>query len=188
MAQDYYVTPSPQASRFSKKMILIAGGMILALILGVTLLTSGGDSISKQTQHLALRLSGLQSFLQAPIVRKNLKDQTLLQVTSELKLSLATSKNELTPLLESAGLPQKYDQNIIASEADTSSATTLETAALNAKFDRTYAETLKQKIISLRALTAETFRLTKNTKLKNALITLDNSLSSAKKRLDKLSF
>lgn len=188
MAQDYYVTPTPKASPFSKKMILIAAGIIIALIVGVMLLGMGGNSTPQQLQRFSLRLSGLQSFLQAPIVRTNLKDQSLLQITSELKLSLATSKNELSPLLVSAGLPPKFDKAIIASEADTLSATTLEAAALNAKFDRTYAETLEQKIVSLRALTAETFKIVKGKKLKSALITLDDSLLVAKKKLDKLSF
>lgn len=188
MAQDYYVTPSPQPSRFSKKTILIGGGIVLALILGVMMLTSGGGGTSSQLQHLSLRLAALQALLEDPHVRTNLKDQDLLQITSELKLSLTTSKNELAPLLISAGMPAQFDKGIVANEADTSTATKLEEAALNAKFDRVYAETLQQKIISLRALTAETFNAVKSQKLKAALVNLDKNLNSAKKRLDKLSF
>ncbi len=164
MAQDYYVTPSPQASQISKKTVLIGGGLVLALILGVVMLTSGGNGTSTQLQHLSLRLTALQALLEDPNVRTNLKDQELLQITSELKLSLTTSQNELAPLLISAGMPPKFDGGIVATE------------------------TLQQKIVSLRALTAETFRAVKNQKLKAGLVNLDKNLNSAKKRLDKLSF
>ena len=85
-----------------------------------------------------------------------------------------------------AGLPPKFDNAIIMSETDTSVALKLEEAALNSKFDKTYAETLGQKIISLRALVAETYKLTKNIELRQALVTLDNSLNSANKNIEKL--
>lgn len=187
MAQDYYVTPTPPSSMLSRKMILLGGGLVIALLFGAVLLFgSGGNSISNQLQHLSLRIAALQAVVEDPSIRTNLKSQELNQITTELKLTLATSMNTLTPLMTSAGLPEKFDGNITASEADTTTKTKLEDAALNNKFDRVYAETLGEKITSLRALLAETYSLTKSVKLKQALADLDDTLNNAKKRIDAL--
>lgn len=187
MAQNYYVTPTSQASRFSKKTLLIASGLVAAIIVAILLLgSSGGNSTAKQLQHLSLRITSLQALIENSDITKNIKHQGLSQINTELKLTLTSNTNELTPLMLSAGMPPKFDKSIIASETDTSSATKLEEAALNNKFDQAYAETLGQKIVSLRALIAETYRLTKNTELRQALVALDNTLLNSKKNIDKL--
>lgn len=188
MAQNYYVTPSPQPNRFSKKNLLVGGGLVTAVIIALLLLGSGGNTMSKQLQHLSLRMASLQKLLESAEVSKNLRDEELSHINTELKLTLASSVNELTPLMVDAGLPSQFDKSIVASESDASVAVKLEEAALNNKFDEAYAETLGQKIISLRALIKETYSLSKNTKLRQALVNLDNTLRNSHQSLDKLNY
>jgi hypothetical protein len=172
----------------SKKMIFIGGGLVAAILLGATLLLgTGGNSMPKQLQHLSLRIRSLEALTESKSVKKNIQNEELSQITTELRLSLTSSMNELTPLMVAAGMPAQFDNDVVASEADISTTAKLDEAALNNKFDRIYAETLSQKIIALRALNGETFRLTKNINLRKALITLDSTLGSTKKRVDALS-
>lgn len=170
-------------------MLVIGGGLAAAILLGAMLLLgSGGNNISKQLQHLALRMSTTQKLLEDPTVSKNLRNSDLSQAVTELNLSLVSSQNELRPLMTELGLPAEFDKSIVASEADTSSQAKLSEAAVNNQFDEVYAETLGQKIVSLRALVAETYAQTKNAKLREALVRLDKSLNVAKKNLDKITF
>ena len=189
MPQNFYVPRAPRASRFSKKSLIIGGGLVAAVIVALLLLgSSGGNNMSKQLQHLSLRMASLQKLLESTEVSENLKDGNLSQITIELRLTLTSSANELAPLMADAGLPSQFDKSIIASETDESVAEKLEEAAVNNKFDQAYAETLSQKIASLRALVKETYHLNKNKKLRQALVNLDNTLSNSKKNIDKLNY
>lgn len=187
MGPNYYVTPAPGQSRFSKKTILLGGGLVAAVLIALTLLlSSGGKNISSQLQHLSLRLNALQALLEDRTVSRNIKSAQLSQITTEFQLTLRSNVNQLTPLMVEAGMPEKADSNIAASEADASSAAKLEDAALKSQLDRVYAEMISQKITSLRALTAETYGLTKKAKLRQALSDLDKNLNTTKKRIDGL--
>lgn len=189
MGPNYYVTPTPPARGPSRKTLFIGAGLAGAIIIAVTLLfSSGGKNISTQLEHLSLRISSLQAVLDDSATTTALKDEELRHITTELGLTLQSSANQLKPLMVDAGLPEKLDANIVASEADTSSATKLKEAGLNNRLDRTYAEVLNQKIVSLRPLVADIYGQTKNTKLRQALSQFDKSLLQTKKRLDKLEF
>lgn len=188
MSQDYYVTPARPTARLSRKTLILGGGLVIAVLLGAFLLlgSAGGNSMSKQLQHLSLRMNALQSLVEGEYVKTNLKDKELSQITVELKLGLASSTNELNPLMLIAGLPEKFDADVVAIETDTSTDMKLNEAVVNNNFSQVYGEILTQKIASLKALVAETYGLTKNVALQEALVRLDKSLDSAKKSLDKV--
>ncbi len=150
--------------------------------------SGGGNSLSKQFQHLSLRMTVLQNLLESEEVKTNVRDKDLSQVTVELRLGLTSSINELGPLMAESGLPEKFDADIVAAETDTSIDTKLKEAVINNNFSRVYAEILTQKIMSLRALVAETYSLSKNIAIQKALVTLDKSLSSSSKNIEKINF
>lgn len=184
---DYYVTATPQPSRFSRKTLIIGGGGLVAIIIAVALLLgSGGNGLSTQLQHLSLRISTLQSLLENNTDTANIHSENLDQLVTDLDLTLTSNKNQLAPIMTADGMPSNFDKNIITSETDTSTATKLNDANLNNEFDQAYAQVLGEKITSLRALVAETYAMAKDVKLRQVLTSLDNNLDDSQKRLNAL--
>lgn len=189
MGPNYYVTPEPQTSGPSRKTLFIIIGLTLAVIFGVILLLAGnGKSISTQLQALSLRMENLQGILDDSTTTRNIKNQELSQITTNLSLSLASDINTLNPIMINAGLPTEYNQNIINAETDLTSKEKLEEAALNNRLDQVYAEVLQDKIASIRPLIAETYSMTNSGELKNALSETDTHLAEYEKRLAGLRF
>lgn len=189
MGPNYYVTPSPQQTGPSRKTLFIVIGLAVAVIFGVILLlASGGKSASTQLQALSLRMESFQKILDDTTTTRNLKNQELSQLTTNLSLSLASDINTLKPLMISAGLPAKYDQSIITAETDLTSPEKIEEAALNNKLDEVYADILQTKITNLRPLIAEVYAMTNSAELRQALTDTDKHLAEYQKRLSALRF
>lgn len=187
MEPNYYVTAAPKPGGFSRKQLFIGAGLAIAILFGIILtFASGGKNIGNQLQHLSLRLTNFQSILADTETTRNLKNEDLSTLVQELSINLDSDINQLAPLLTSAGLPAKFDKNIVASEADTSTTAKLENAKLNNRLDQGLATVMRTKIASLRALIAETYQLTNNAQLKKSLASTDKHLSDGLKRLDNI--
>lgn len=182
-----YVQSEPQNSgfRFSRKTLFIAGGLILATIIGIVLLSDSQKGISVQAQHLVARYGGLQALLSDKKTTRNLKNQDLNNIVTSLNLSVTTDIQDLNASL-AGQVPAKLDSSIAAAELDTSTAKTIEEAYLENKLDAVYADVLIKKIKSIRALIAETYGLSKDQKLKATLQELDDHLRKAKQQLEEL--
>lgn len=183
-----YVQATPQKdSIFSRKIMLILGGLISAVIIAVVLLllTSTRSSVSTQGQHLLVRYSNLQAMLSDTKTTRNLKNQDLSNIVTSFGLTTTTDVNDLTIALSSQ-IPEKMSDSILSAEADTTTAKTIEDAYLENKLDSVYADTLIKKIDSLRALIAETYGLTKDQKLKATLVSVDDNLRTTRQQLEEL--
>lgn len=183
-----YVQASPQnESRFSHKMLLIIAGLAAGVIAAIALLllTSTGSNIGTQGQHLLVRYSNLQAMLADTKTTRNLKNQDLSNIVTSFGLTTTTDINDLTLALGSQ-VPTKISDSVIAAEADTTTAKTIEDAYLENKLDSVYADTLIKKIDSLRALIAETYGLTKDQKLKATLVSVDDHLRTTRQQLEEL--
>ncbi len=180
-----YVQADPQKdSMFSSKILLLAGSLIVAVIIAIILLlfTSGRSSVGTQGQHLLIRYSNLQAILADTKTTRNLKNQDLSDIVTSFNLTTTTDINDLTIALSSS-VPEKMNDSILAAEADTTTAQTIEDAYLENKLDSVYADTLIKKIDSLRALIAETYGLTKDQKLKATLVSVDDHLRTTRQQL-----
>lgn len=184
MGPSYYVTPAPERNAPSRKMMLIGGGIVAALILGIILMfSSNGNSIGSQLTRLSLRLGNLQAILGKTEITRKIKNEDLSRVVTDFSLNLNSDVNDLTPLMVAAGLPENPDASVATSEADTSTVPKLDDAGLKNHLDSAYAEVLVIKIDSLRALIAEIYSQTNNTKLKSSLANTDKHLFDMKKRI-----
>lgn len=179
-----YVQIEPGTSSWqSRKTLFLGIGLFVAIIIGLVLiLSSGQKSISNQAQHLSLRLNNLQTMLSDTNTTRNIKNQDLSNLVTSFSLSLTTDTNDITSLL-GKDLPQKPSDAIVAAEADTTTAKTIEDAYLENKLDTVYADVLVKKIDSLRALITEMYGLSKDAKLKQSLQDLDTHLSNTRKQI-----
>lgn len=183
-----YVQVAPQNnSQFSKKTVFLVAGLLGAVIFAaILLLSSGQKSVSTQAQHLVLRYDNLQSILSDTNTTRNIKNQDLSNLIASFSLSIITDLNDITEALGTQ-LPEKRDEKIIATEADTTTAKTIEDAYLENKLDSVYADVLTKKIDSLRALIAEIYGLSKDAKLKQTLERVDGNLLTTRQQIEKLS-
>lgn len=182
-----YVQSAPQNSgfKFSRKTLLIAGGLIIAIIIGIVLLSGSQKGISVQAQHLVARYSNLQAMLSDKTTTRNLKNQDLSNIVTSSNLSVTTDIQDLNTAL-AGHIPAKLDSSIAAAEVDTTTAKTVEEAYLENKLDAVYADILIKKIKSIRALIAETYGLSKDQELKATLQNLDDHLRKTKQQLEEL--
>lgn len=182
-----YVQALPENnSRFSKKMILIAGGLIVSVIIAIVLLFSSGQSgISTQAQYLLVRYSNMQTMLSDTKTTRNLKSQELSNIITSYNLTATTDYNDLTTAL-AGQVPEKTDESIIAAESDELTMQKIEDAYLENKLDAVYADTLIKKIDSLRALIAEIYGLSKSQELKSTLESVDENLRTTRQQVDEL--
>lgn len=189
MDQNYgYVNPAPSnGNPISRKMLIVIGGSIFAIILAIILMvSSGSNSTSSQAQHLILRMENLQTILSDNETTRHLKNQELSNLVTSFSLTQTTDINDLKIALSSQ-LPEKIDEKILANETDTTTATTIEEAYLKNKLDAVYAEVLTKKIASLQALIAELYGKTKDQKLKQTLESVNENLRKTGKQIDELS-
>ncbi len=183
-----YVQAAPQNNRLlSGKMLVIIGGSVVAIILAlVLLLSSNTNNTSTQAQHLMLRMNNLQTILSDKDTTRHLKNEELSNLVASFSLTHTTDTNDLQAALASQ-LPEKFDEKIVASEADSTTADTIEEAYLKNRLDSVYADVLTEKIAALQALIAELYGKTKSQKLKQTLENVNEHLRKTSDKIDKIS-
>ena len=179
-------TPTAQkpASAFPARLVLIVLAVIAVLVGGVMLLVAGSDNSGQLMQRLSARQTTTLKLLADG--QKNLTDDNLQKITSELNLILLSDNTIIQGELAGAGMAKKLDKNITAAEADSTTFDKLASAKLNAQYDSTYRVTLTQKLESLSALLRELHDKTKSKSLKSALSTEYKHLSGYLDELEKL--
>lgn len=183
-----YVQSSPQnIGGFSKKTIIIIASLAFAIIIAIVLLVSSSQSgTAVQSQRLIVRYDNLQALLSDTETTRNLKNQDLSNIVKSFELTTTTDINDLKIALASQ-LPEKISESVVAAEADTSTAQTIEDAYLENKLDAVYGEVLIKKIDSIRALIAEIYGLSKDQNLKALLVEIDDHLRTTKQQTEELS-
>lgn len=184
---DGYVVSHPSKTfGFSKRILIISAGLIVAIVTAIALLlSSGGKSTATQVEHLVERMNNLQVLLTDTKTTRNIKNEDLSNIITSFSLTMTTDSNNLATALAEE-YPTKIPESIVASEVDTATIKNIEDAYLENKLDAVYADVLKKKIASIRALIAETYGLSNNKKLKAELVKIDDHMRTVSDQLDTL--
>ena len=179
-------TPTAQkpASAFPARLVLIVLVIVAVLVGGFMLLVAGSDNSGQLMQRLSARQATTLKLIANG--QKNLNDDNLQKINSELNLILLSDNTFVQGELSKAGMAKKMDKNIAAAEADSATFDKLASAKLNAQYDSTYRVTLTQKLESLSALLRELHDKTKSKSLKSALSAEYKHLSGYIDDLEKL--
>lgn len=183
---DYLNEIAPQGPKpgMSNKIFLFAvgGGLLIAIAVGLMLLTSGGGGPKEQMQTLAARLQTLQTI--AGESQKTIKSGELRSANSSLSILLANANRDIAePLLNNGIDVKKLDKAILAEESGEELKKTLEDARLNAIFDRTYAREIAFQLDTIAALMGDVHASTKSKSLKEFLVNTDKNLQPIKKQM-----
>lgn len=160
--------PHQQAGRMSKKILLIAAGLIVAVIAGVFMMIGSGDQSASLQQRLSARQGTTLAIIEDG--QKNLSGDELKKLNGELRIILLGDTTTLESALTAAGM-KKLDKETKAAEADTGSFSKLKDAKLNGRYDAVYTDILTQKLESLQALVGEVHDKTNSRQLKSVLKT-----------------
>lgn len=155
----------PSGLMSKRTLMLIIGGLLIAVVAFMLLFASGDNSETLQ-QRTKARQNTLIEIVDDG--KKNLTSDELGKINSELYLVLLSDDAELQAALKTAGL-KKVDKTITAAEAGTETLEMLESAKLNAQYDAKYRTVLTQKLESHRALLKELHSKTKSKSLKEAV-------------------
>lgn len=162
--------PTPTANKptglMTKRTFFIVLGLLLAVVAAAVMLVASGDKSGTLQQRLSARQATTLTIIEDG--QKNISEDTLQKLNSELKIVLLSDTTKLNAALKAAGM-KKVEKEIATAEADTATMQKLKSAKLNARYDQAYEEVLTQKIESLRALVQELHSETKNKALKAVL-------------------
>lgn len=181
------IAPKPQKASLNSRIFffLIGGGLLLALIVGILSLSSGGNGPTKQMQTLAARIETLQSIAEKS--QKNIKSGKLRSTNSNLNIFLTNADHDIAEPLTKNGLDiKKLDKNIVTAEKGKGDELTnkLEDARLNVTFDETYARQMSYQLSTLETLMGSIYRSTKSKSMKDFLSKTDGNIEPIIKQLD----
>lgn len=148
-----------------RTLMLVVGGLV-AVVVGAVLLMASQDNSGQLQQRLYARQATTLKLVADG--QKNISDDDLAKINSELSIILNGDNKALTTALKTAGL-KKIDAAIKSAEADTESFEALATAKLNAQYDDAYRNMLTQKLETLHALLKEVHSKTRSSSLKTAI-------------------
>lgn len=155
----------PRGLMTGRTLLLVVGGALAVLAGGVMLFASGDNSGELRQRTSARQTTTLKLIADG---QKNISDDDLAKINSEMSLVLLGDTTKLTRALKTAGLT-KQSKTITAAEADADTFDKLKTAKLNAQYDAAYQTVITQKIESLRALLQELHSKTKSKTLKTVV-------------------
>jgi hypothetical protein len=177
-------TAQKPASAFPARLVIIILLVAAVVIGGFMLLAAGSGNDGQLMQRLSARQATTLKLVTDG--QKNLSDDNLQKINSELNLILLSDGSLVQAELVKAGLAKKMDKNIAAAESDTTTFDKLASAKLNAQYDGTYHTTLVQKLESLSALLRELHDKSNSKSLKSALSTEYRHLTGYINELEKL--
>lgn len=155
----------PRGLMTKRTLFLVLGGAAAVIVSGLLLLNSQDGSAQLQQRLHARQTTTIKLIADG---QKNLSNDDLSKINSELSLILSGDHTELVAALKAAGLT-KIDVSIKSTEADTEVFETLKTAKLNAQYDSAYQNILTQKLESLHALLKEVHGKTRSPELRTAI-------------------
>lgn len=181
--------PAPTAQKptrtFPAKLVLIVLALIALVVGGLMLIVASSDNSGQLMQRLSARHATTLKLVADG--QKNLTDDNLQKINSELNIILLSDSARVQTELASAGIAKKLDKEIVAAEADSTTFDKLASAKLNAQYDSTYRTILIQKLESLTVLLRELHDKTKSKSLKTALSSEYQHLTGYLNELEKLS-
>ncbi|HMH70468.1 MAG TPA: hypothetical protein VK502_03635 [Candidatus Saccharimonadales bacterium] len=185
---DYLNEIAPQEKKpgldNKKFLMLVGGGLIVAIIAGIFVLSSGSaPGPTQKMQTLAARLIALQKI--STTAQKNIKSSSLRGTNSNLTIFLTnTSRDIAGPLLNNGVDVKKIDSKITAAEKGEKLSATLEDARLNAVFDRKYPREMDYQLGTVEALMKDIYASTNSKSLKEFLMATDKNMQPIKKQFE----
>jgi hypothetical protein len=179
------IAPQQQKKGLSNRSFLMVagGGALVAVIIGILMLTSSGSGPTKNMQTFAARVQALEKITGS--AQKNITSNDLRGTNSNLTLFLTnTDHNMTTPLMNNSVDVKKLDKDIVAAEKGEALTAKLEDARLNAVFDRVYAREMSYQLTALETLMKSIYGNSKSKSMKDFLKTTDDSLTPIKKQFD----
>lgn len=168
---DEIASPSKGPGLFDKRLAIVSIiGAIVVVIFGAFMLFggSGGQEASSSLPRLGLRLYYLQSTVDSS--GKNIKSSALRTANTNLSLLLTNANRDLAPILAANSVDmKKVSPKLVASESTAALANRLESARLNALFDRTYAREMAYQLETLTAMMTQLETTSKSKYLKDYL-------------------
>ena len=180
------IAPQPKKPGLSSKMflILIGGGVLLAIIGAIFIFSSGsGSGPVQKMQTLASRMETLRTV--SDKAQKNIKSGDLRSTNSNLTIFLTNANRDIVEPLETNGVDlKKIDKKIAAAEKGEELTKKLEDARLNAVFDRVYAREMAYQLETVAALMQEIYGKTKSKSLQEFLLKTDDNLQPISEQLE----
>lgn len=167
----------------SKKLLLIAGGIVLGLIIIATLFSVVGTLTSgprNEVARLAARVQQTQKFISDN--NNTIGSGELKKINSEAELFLGTDLSALQKVYDG-----KLPDSITATETDTTSEKELKDATQAGKFDSTYLELLRTKIAACLDQAQKVRDATSGAQTKTVATQAANNLMTISEALNKLS-
>lgn len=162
---------------------IIGGGLVLAAIVGLFAMMSGGNGPTETMQTLAARMLTLQTVSEK--AQKNIKSNKLAGTNSSLNVFLTNANHAIVEPLKTNGVDvKKIDKEITAAEKGDELTKKLEDARLNAVFDRTYAREMSYQLKTVESLMQTLYLKSKSKSLKDFLAKTDENIAPIIKQLD----
>lgn len=156
---------------------------MLAIVVGLLSLLSGGNGPTQTMQTLAARMQTLQTI--SDKAQKNIKSSKLAGTNSSLTVFLTNANHDIVDPLKTNGVDvKKIDKKILAAEKGDDLTKKLEDARLNAVFDRTYAREMSYQLKTVESLMKTTYFKTKSKSLKAFLSSTDDNIAPIIQQLD----
>ena len=178
-------TPTAQkpSGRMTHRTFLLVLVLVVAIVAGMLMIFASSDNTGQLQQRLSARQETTLKLVADG--KKNITDDTLAKLNSELSIVLTGDNTAVQTALKAAGL-KKVEKTIVADEADAMTFEQLKSAKLNAQYDATYRRVMIQKIESLRSLLRELHDATKTKALKPSLAAEYQHLGTYLDALNKL--
>jgi hypothetical protein len=182
---DYLNQIAPQQKKpgLSNKLFLfvVGGGLLLAIIVGIAVFSSGSNGPTQKMQTLAARLTTLQTI--SDKAQKNIKSGSLRSTNSNLTIFLTNTNRDIVDPLGKNGVDmKKADKAIVAREAGTELTKKLEDARLNAVYDRIYAREMSYQLDTVATLMKDIYANSNSKALKDFLVNTDKNLQSIREQ------
>ncbi len=162
--------------------MLIGGGLLVAIIVGILALTSGGSNgPTQKMQTLSARLTTLQKI--SSDAQKTIKSGSLRSTNGTLTILLTNANRDIAEPLSKNGVDiKKIDKSIETKEDGTKLKEELEDARLNAIYDRVYAREMAYQLETVAALMKQIYTSTNSKSLKEYLEATDANLQPIMKQ------
>lgn len=181
------ISATPQKRGFDKKfLILIGGGLLLAVVLLIAVAVIGsisqGGASPQKLQTLYVRLETLGTISNE--AKKQIKSNSLRATNASLVIFLTDANHDIVDPLGKSGVNvKKIDKSISQKFGGDELKQTLEEARLLATYDVVYAREMNYELETLQLLMKEIYDSTKSKSMKEFITSTDESLVTIRKQL-----
>lgn len=177
---------TPQNTGPSRKMLLLGGSLVFAVIIAfLMLLNSGGDDIKAETMQLSVKFDNLATLTEES--QERIRDEKLANLNTDASLVISTASAQFKTTAPDMGIQLgKPSKALIAQETNADTQQKLEDADIAGTYSRVYPPILSEAMSDTINLMDQIYKKTKNQKLKEFLKKHYTAFQPIIERLDKL--